>query len=64
MRNGGMLVLASGLLLAQCVSKSSEITAAYVSPITYQMCTCQQLGFEAQAVSAKAAQLLAAPAAL
>src|SRR5665213_1050119 len=57
MRTSGSLALATGLLLAQCASKSSEITAAYVSPITYQAYTCQQLGQEAQAISAKAAQL-------
>jgi hypothetical protein len=40
--------------LAACASKSSEITPAYVSPVTYQNYTCQQLGQEAQAVSARA----------
>src|SRR6478672_13460523 len=44
-------------LLGGCASKSSEIVAAYVSPIPYQSYTCQQLGMEAQAVSAKAAEL-------
>jgi hypothetical protein len=44
-------------LLGGCASKSSEITAAYVSPIPYQSYTCQQLGMEAQAISAKAAEL-------
>jgi hypothetical protein len=43
--------------LCGCASKSSEITAAYVSPIPYQSYTCQQLGIEAQAISAKAAEL-------
>ena len=46
--------------LGGCASKSSEITAAYVSPITYQSYTCQQLGMEAQAISAKAAELAGA----
>lgn len=40
--------------VAACASKSSEITPAYVSPVTYQSYTCQQLGQEAQAVSARA----------
>src|ERR1051325_5026127 len=44
-------------LAASCASKSSEITAAYVSPIPYQSYTCPQLAMEAQAVSAKAAEL-------
>lgn len=48
------------LLLAACASKSSDITAAYVSPITYSNYTCQQLGLEAQAVSARAAALTGA----
>jgi outer membrane murein-binding lipoprotein Lpp len=45
------------LLVAGCASKSSDITASYVSPITYQNHTCQQLAMEAQAVSARAAQV-------
>jgi hypothetical protein len=49
--------LAGACLVAGCASKSSEITAAYVSPMTYQSYSCQQLGMEAQAVSAKAAEL-------
>ncbi len=44
-------------LAASCASKSSEITAAYVSPLGYQPYNCQQLAMEAQAVSAKAAEL-------
>ena len=46
--------------LGGCASKSSEISAAYVSPISYQSYTCQQLGMEAQAISAKAAELAGA----
>lgn len=49
--------LACAALLANCASKSSEVTAAYVSPMTYQSYNCQQLAMEAQAVSAKAAEL-------
>jgi hypothetical protein len=44
-------------LVASCASKSSEIAAAYVSPIPYQSYTCAQLATEAQAVSAKAVEL-------
>jgi hypothetical protein len=50
-------VIGVTLSLGGCASKSSEISAAYVSPIPYQSYTCQQLGMEAQAVSAKAAEL-------
>jgi hypothetical protein len=45
------------LLLGGCASKSSEISPAYVSPVMYQGYTCQQLAQEAQAVSARAAQV-------
>jgi hypothetical protein len=47
----------SALLAAGCASKSSDITAAYVSPIMYQNHSCQQLSMEAQGVSARAAAL-------
>ena len=57
MRIDRFIALAAALLLANCASKSSEITSSYVSPITYQAYTCQQLGMEAQAVSAKATEL-------
>ncbi len=43
--------------LGGCASKSSDITAAYVSPVMYQNHTCQQLALEAQGVSARAAQV-------
>src|SRR6478609_1905467 len=50
-----MIIMAAAL--GGCASKSAEISAAYVSPIPYQSYNCQQLGMEAQAVSAKAAEL-------
>lgn len=56
MRNLVMAALA-GLALAGCASRSSEISAAYVSPVAYQNYTCQQLAQEAQALSARAAQV-------
>jgi hypothetical protein len=40
--------------LAGCASKSADIAPAYVSPLTYQSFTCQQLAAEAQRVSAAA----------
>jgi len=55
-----LTAIAVAALLGGCASKSSEITAAYVSPITYQSYNCQQLGMEAQAISAKAAELAGA----
>ena len=44
-------------IVAGCASRSSDITPAYVSPITYQNHNCQQLAMEAQAISARAAQV-------
>ena len=43
--------------LGGCASKSSDITAAYVSPVMYQNHTCQQLALEAQGVSSRATQV-------
>jgi hypothetical protein len=53
----GFAVLALAGICVGCASKSSDITPAYVSPISYQSYTCQQLSQEAQAVSARAAQV-------
>ena len=47
-------------VLCGCASKSSEISAAYVSPVTYQNHTCPQLAQEAQALSARATQVAGA----
>lgn len=55
-----LCVAACCVALAGCASKSSEITAAYVSPVMYQNHTCQQLALEAQGVSARAAQVAGA----
>ena len=44
----------TGLALAGCASKSSEIAPTYVSPIQYQSYTCAQLAEEAERVSAAA----------
>lgn len=50
-------LVAGAMLLAACPAKSSDITASYISPVTYSTYTCQQLGLEAQAVAARAAAL-------
>jgi hypothetical protein len=55
MRNLGIVALAAAL--GGCASSAADITPTYVSPITYQSFTCQQLGQEAQAISARAATL-------
>ena len=54
MRGWGIAALAA-LGAAGCASKSSEISASYISPIMYQNHTCPQLAQEAQSVSARAA---------
>jgi hypothetical protein len=51
----GWVSIVTAVSLAGCASKSSYIAPAYVSPLTYQSFTCQQLTAEAQHVSAAAA---------
>jgi len=55
MRSLGILALGVGL--AGCASTAAEITPTYVSPVQYQSYNSQQLTLEAQAVSARAANL-------
>ncbi|QDM27876.1 hypothetical protein FNL56_18380 [Tardiphaga sp. vice304] len=50
-------VPAIAAVLAGCASASSDITAAYVSPVMYQQYTCPQLAMEAQGISQRAASL-------
>jgi hypothetical protein len=50
----------AALAVAGCASRSSEISASYVSPVMYQNHSCQQLAMEAQGVSARAAQVAGA----
>ncbi len=50
-------IVALGAALGGCASSAADIAPAYVSPVTYQSFTCQQLGQEAQAISARAAAL-------
>lgn len=44
-------------LVAGCASKSENIQASYVSPMTYESYTCEQLTVEGQRISARAAQV-------
>jgi hypothetical protein len=48
-------VVPLALALAGCASRSSDIVAAYVSPLQYQSFSCEQLREEAARVSARAA---------
>ena len=41
--------------LTGCASKSSDITASYVSPVMYESWTCRQLSEEAARLSSRAA---------
>jgi hypothetical protein len=50
-------IVALGAALGGCASSSAEITPAYISPVTYQNYTCQQLALEAQSLSTRAASL-------
>lgn len=47
---------AIGAVVASCAKDASEVGATYISPVTYESYTCQQLGDEAQRVSSRAAQ--------
>jgi len=49
-----VVVAAAFAVLSGCASKSSDIAAAYVSPVLYQSLTCEQLALEAQGVSTRA----------
>lgn len=49
-----VVVAAAFAVLSGCASKSSDISAAYVSPVLYRSLTCEQLALEAQSVSARA----------
>lgn len=55
MRNPIFLLLFC--ILGGCASSAADVAPAYISPVTYQSFTCQQLGQEAQAISARAATL-------
>ena len=55
MRNLGIVVLCAALI--GCASSAADITATYLSPVQYSSYNCQQLGLEAQSVSARAAAL-------
>ena len=51
-----MAAAVAALCVCGCASKSSDITAAYVSPLQYESYNCRQLADEAHRVSVRAAQ--------
>jgi hypothetical protein len=55
MKSTSLLLLAAGIALSGCASKSADIAPAYISPVGYQSYSCQQLQQEAQGVSQRAA---------
>jgi hypothetical protein len=55
MKNHRLGYLVFVIMLSGCASKSSEISANFISPVIYQNYTCEQLGVEAQTVSRQAA---------
>jgi hypothetical protein len=48
--------LAAAALVTACAKNSADIAPSYVSPYQYESFTCDQLGDEAQRVSARAAE--------
>lgn len=44
-------------IIAGCASSSTDIAPQYVSPLQYSNYNCQQIGAEAQRVSARASEL-------
>ena len=48
--------LALAAALAGCASSSSEIKAAYISPLQYQNLSCPQIGQEMERVSRRASE--------
>jgi hypothetical protein len=54
MKSTPILLLAAGMALSGCASKSADIAPAYISPVGYQSYSCEQLQQEAQAVSQRA----------
>jgi hypothetical protein len=50
-----LAAVAASAMLAACATRSGDVAASYVSPITYDGYTCPQLAEEAQRVSAHAA---------
>ncbi len=53
-RSISCVVLTAGLM-AGCASRADNISAAYVSPMTYESYSCRQLSEEAARVSTRAA---------
>ena len=55
MRNALILSTVTAFV-SGCATGADDIAPSYISPVTYESYTCEQLAEEAQAVSARAAQ--------
>lgn len=50
-------MLIGAIVLAGCAQKSEEVTASYVSPLTYQNYSCSQIIEEANRITSKVSEL-------
>lgn len=55
-----ILLLGCAAMLIGCASRSENVAAAYVSPVTYQSYSCPEIRAEAARVSSRAATLAGA----
>lgn len=51
------IAMISAVVLSGCAKSANQVTASYVSPLGYESYSCEQIGMEAQRVSARVAQL-------
>jgi hypothetical protein len=56
MKNYLGVVATTSIFVAGCAASSETVTGSYTSPLQYQTFSCQQLGEEAQRISARVAQ--------
>ena len=54
---GWLASAAMAAMLCGCVSRASDVSASYVTPIDYQSHPCPRLAEEAQAIAARATQV-------
>lgn len=57
MKKSAILIFTTAVLLAGCATSSRDIKSIYVSPITYQSHTCEQLIQENQRIQARIGEL-------
>ncbi len=47
-----------GMMLANCATPAKKIQPTYISPVTYESYTCEQLGQEAERLSVRASEVI------